>query len=88
MNALDGQTISTESIGEQISVTGVVAGYPKKDYVRLHQEGPRGGTSILVDRSDTSVSFPRGDTVTVTGAVDAEVDPNGACPKLTYVLRL
>lgn len=87
MAQLDLQAVRPSHVGDQITVTGRVQGYPEAGYVTLVDDN-RPPQSVYVDRSKSNVSFPRDEVVTVKGTLDTDLDHDPATQNLHLVVRL
>lgn len=75
-------------IGETVTVSGTVDGYPRKDVVRIVCKDGIQTESILIDRADVTEEFPRDKEVTVTGVLDTEQVRDQHTPSINFIVRL
>lgn len=75
--------------GEQVTVTGIVKGYPDTGYVKLGEDTDSGLSDVIfIDRRDSAETFARGETVTVTGELDVDTIDKHPPTQFVYVLQL
>lgn len=81
-------TLSMGTVGDTVTVEGMVRDYPEKDHLRLEvDDGEKFTRTILVDRSRVDSSCPLESHISVTGEHDTRLQGPPSARRIEAIIR-